>query len=188
MWCPTTSQRGRGGRGRAFSWCSPSWRRQCCPADRRCTEFGKASGHLGLCFLCMLRSEAGRTMKISFLDGTEMTWWPMWRKSTQRGRTKEHSWTFPWTSSEVYKDHVRLSRLVFFFFFWSNWRLWKLSKMSSFPLKLDQRHVFENYNTIRSCQCCSHQVFSLQKQLGCWKLDSKITEVCFHECANTLSI
>lgn len=69
-------------------------------------------------FLCMylLKSEAGRTMEISFLDGTEMTWWPSWRKSTQRGRTKEQSGASSWTSPKVYTGHVRLTFFVFFCF------------------------------------------------------------------------
>ena len=38
MWCPTTSPRASEARGPASCPCSPSSRRPCCPADRRCTE------------------------------------------------------------------------------------------------------------------------------------------------------
>lgn len=36
--CPITSPRVRGERDPGYSSCSPSSRRQCCPADRKCTE------------------------------------------------------------------------------------------------------------------------------------------------------
>lgn len=38
MWCLITSPRARGGRDLESSSCSLSSRRQCCPADRKCTE------------------------------------------------------------------------------------------------------------------------------------------------------
>lgn len=44
MWCLITSPRGREGRDPESSTCSPSWRRQCCPVDRRCTELLRGRG------------------------------------------------------------------------------------------------------------------------------------------------
>lgn len=77
--------------------------------------WGEASECLGICFyvcICWRVRQEGLWKLV--LDGTEMTWWPMWRKSTQRGRTKEQSWASYWTSPEVYTGHVRLT--LFFLF------------------------------------------------------------------------
>lgn len=44
MSCLITSPRERGGKDLESSTCSLSWRRQCCPADRRCTELLRRGG------------------------------------------------------------------------------------------------------------------------------------------------
>lgn len=56
MWCLITSPRERGGKDLESSTCSLSWRRQCCPADRRCTELlrqGGAAPRLGCVCVCV---------------------------------------------------------------------------------------------------------------------------------------
>lgn len=54
MWCPITSPRERGAKDLESSTCSPSWRRQCCPADRRCTDRGLQPQAWGVCArVCM---------------------------------------------------------------------------------------------------------------------------------------
>lgn len=112
--CPITSPRARGERDLGSSSCSPSSRRQCCPADRKCTEqhrLGVKPWGVWDLFVCLyvLRRKAGRTMEICFLDGTKMKLWPMERKSTQRWWTKEPNIASYRTSAGIYKGHVRLT-------------------------------------------------------------------------------
>lgn len=87
-WCLITSPRERGGKDLESCTCSLSWRRQCCPADRRCTELlrpGGAAPSLGVCHgvchkICVdCEGEAERTME--FCSGDVA-----WKKLGPKGK------------------------------------------------------------------------------------------------------
>jgi len=77
MWYLIISPRVNGGRGPGSSSCSLSWRRQCCPADRKCTEGararGAAPGGWGCVSVCLCWRSGGRQegQWKSFVDGTK---------------------------------------------------------------------------------------------------------------------
>lgn len=66
-WCLITSQKARGGRGLGSSSCSPSSRRQCCPADRKCTDEPDSGCRHGSGECSRDEGEAERTMGIVFV-------------------------------------------------------------------------------------------------------------------------
>lgn len=80
MSCLITSLRARGGRDPVSSSCSLSSRRQCCPADRKCTEklrLGVQPWESGDVCECVFMSERKRGSRkdcgdvLFFLDGTK---------------------------------------------------------------------------------------------------------------------
>lgn len=160
-WCPTTSQRGREGRGRASSWCSPSWRRQCCPADRRCTEQPRLGWRLGasgaLFSIYVSVEEWGRKdyeNEFSRWDWNDMV------ANVEDEHTKgtDQGADLSFLLDELRSLHrpcLSVSPWLLLLFFvligvCGNWQ-----PMSPFSLKLDQRPVFKKLYDI-SAKCFPH--------------------------------
>lgn len=111
MWCLITSPRERGGNVLESSTCSPSWRRQCYLAGRRCTELlrqGGAAPSLGCGTVCVW-------MCVSIARGKHKGLWnsvlEMWleRNRGQGARSKEDRRALPAAGEgQVYTGHVCL--------------------------------------------------------------------------------